>query len=873
MSLTTKQKHDLKKFVKELEQYRGSHTELVSVYVPAGYEMNKIINHLNQEQGTAGNIKSSSTRKNVVDALEKMIQHLKIYKKTPEHGLAVFSGNIASQEGRSDVRVWSIEPPILLKTRTYRCDKEFVLDLLRDMMEVKEVYGLIVVDRRDANIALLKGKTIVPLTKTHSHVPGKQRAGGQCIVKDSSVQLHDGLIPKIEKLHNPHIVKSISINKDLSIVDSNITDKWNVKKDRVYKITTRNPRLELESSKEHVFFVATSKGIIEKRAVELKEGDYAIMPEMIDVRGEVQKIDSKKYYNSFGITEQGQKLLKQKRLENGLLQRELASKTRLTQTTISSYEKGKIHINSSILKRVCAELDINFEKFLEKYTSPYLYRNINLPNRLNEELAQFVGYCLGDGSIEKDRITFFEQNKQVALYYQKKFDRFFKIKSRHRFRESKNYHQIRFTSRPLVRLIKNEFPEIKKSSDSEIPEKVLKSEDKIVAAFLRGLFDAEGYVHVKRGIGFGINNKRLAQQIQLILLRFSILSSLHEYDNRANKYSNNPRFTIDITEKKSLRLFKVYIGFSFNEKNKRLEILINKKSNRGYNRQIIFPGTKIRNIIEQAGYNLQLFPKVSDFFRDNRLMSKEVFKESILSNIKNKKLYDKLKRIYDFPILPVKINKIEKINRSAEMIDISVKNRNFIANGIIVHNSAPRFARIREGAIKDHYKKVAEHVKKDFLENKNLKGIIVGGPGPSKYDFVEGEFVTNELKKKIIAIKDLSYTGEFGLQELVDKSQDVLAKEEIADEKKVMAKFFEMLAKTPDKTSYGEKEVMKSLEMGVVDTLLLSEELEDSRIEKFEKVAEKFKTIVKIISTETREGVQLKELGKVAAILRYEVQG
>src|SRR3989339_713779 len=179
MSLTESQRFHLKKFIKELENYRGRHTELVSVYIPQDYDMNKVINHLAQEQGTASNIKSSATRKNVTDALERMIQHLRLFKKTPPNGLVVFSGNVAEREGTQDFMVWSIEPPIPLKTRIYRCDKEFVLDILRDMLEAKEVYGLVVMDRRDANIALLKGKTIIPIVKTHSEVPGKFKAGGQ----------------------------------------------------------------------------------------------------------------------------------------------------------------------------------------------------------------------------------------------------------------------------------------------------------------------------------------------------------------------------------------------------------------------------------------------------------------------------------------------------------------------------------------------------------------------------------------------------------------------------------------------------------------------------------------------------------------------
>src|SRR3989344_3456653 len=183
MALTEIQRFHLKKTLKELENRKARHTELITVYIPRGYDMNKIIGHLAQEQGTASNIKSTSTRKNVISALERMIQHLRLFKRTPENGLAVFSGNVAEREGQEDFKVWSVEPTTPLKTRIYRCDKEFVLDLLRDMLETKEVYGLVIVDRRDANVAYLKGKTIIPILKTHSEVPGKTKAGGQSSVR------------------------------------------------------------------------------------------------------------------------------------------------------------------------------------------------------------------------------------------------------------------------------------------------------------------------------------------------------------------------------------------------------------------------------------------------------------------------------------------------------------------------------------------------------------------------------------------------------------------------------------------------------------------------------------------------------------------
>lgn len=363
MAISTIQKFELKKFIKELSRYKGRHTELVSVYVPQGYDLNKVIAHLLQEQGTASNIKSASTRKNVVDALERMVYHLRTVKRTPDNGLAAFSGNVAEREGMSDVKVWSIEPPAPLKIRIYRCDKEFVLEPLDTMLEHREVFGLVVIDRRDASLAFLKGKSIIPLAKTHSEVPGKFKAGGQ---------------------------------------------------------------------------------------------------------------------------------------------------------------------------------------------------------------------------------------------------------------------------------------------------------------------------------------------------------------------------------------------------------------------------------------------------------------------------------------------------------------------------SSMRFHRLIEGAAKAHFRKVADYMKEQFLGLKELKGIIVGGPGPTKYEFIETGQIATELKNKIIAVKDISYTDEFGLNELVEKSQDVLAKEEIAAEKEIMQRFFGMLAKQQDIVSYGEDEVMRLLKMGAVDVLLVSEQLEEEKINAFEQEAKKMGTNMEIISTETPEGVQLRDMGKVAAILRYK---
>lgn len=173
------EKLQLERLVEELESYRGRHTELITVYVPAGYSILLSSKQVDSEAGTAANIKSKSTRENVIEALGKISRHLKQFKQTPKNGLAVFCGNVSKEEGKPDIKLWSIEPPSPINMKTYRCDQKFVVDPLKELLETQEVYGLIVMDRREATIGVLEGKHVRKLKHMTSAVPGKMKAGGQ----------------------------------------------------------------------------------------------------------------------------------------------------------------------------------------------------------------------------------------------------------------------------------------------------------------------------------------------------------------------------------------------------------------------------------------------------------------------------------------------------------------------------------------------------------------------------------------------------------------------------------------------------------------------------------------------------------------------
>ena len=76
-------------------------------------------------------------------------------------------------------------------------------------------------------------------------------------------------------------------------------------------------------------------------------------------------------------------------------------------------------------------------------------------------------------------------------------------------------------------------------------------------------------------------------------------------------------------------------------------------------------------------------------------------------------------------------------------------------------------------------------------------------------------------------------------KELVTTASGTMSDLRISKEKKIMKRFLKEVTKTEGSLAiYGEKHIRKALEMGVVETLLLSENLRRYRVKLKEKEAE-----------------------------------
>jgi peptide chain release factor subunit 1 len=186
-----RQKYEFRKVIEELKDYRGSGTQLVTIYVPPDRLISDVVAHVTQEHSEASNIKSKQTRTNVQDALKSIKDRLKYYDtKPPENGMVLFSGAIDTGGGRSDMITRVLEsPPQPIQSFRYHCDSEFLTEPLEEMLADKGLFGLIVLDRREANVGWLRGKRVDPVKSATSLVPGKQRKGGQSAQRFARLRL------------------------------------------------------------------------------------------------------------------------------------------------------------------------------------------------------------------------------------------------------------------------------------------------------------------------------------------------------------------------------------------------------------------------------------------------------------------------------------------------------------------------------------------------------------------------------------------------------------------------------------------------------------------------------------------------------------
>ncbi|MCS7097371.1 MAG: mRNA surveillance protein pelota [Candidatus Methanomethyliaceae archaeon] len=162
------------------------------------------------------------------------------------------------------------------------------------------------------------------------------------------------------------------------------------------------------------------------------------------------------------------------------------------------------------------------------------------------------------------------------------------------------------------------------------------------------------------------------------------------------------------------------------------------------------------------------------------------------------------------------------------------------------------------------------------LAEREKAKIIIGGPGFTKNDLYS--LLKNMNVVLDVVLEDASSVGPSGVREIIKRGalSKIFKESLIIRDSKLIDELLLRLAKKPSMVAYGLDDVKKAIEKGAVMSLLISEKIFKSAnpeqrliLEEMCKNVEKYGGKIYFIGSEHEKGIQLLNLGGIAALLRF----
>jgi len=313
-------------------------------------------------------------------------------------------------------------------------------------------------------------------------------------------------------------------------------------------------------------------------------------------------------------------------------------------------------------------------------------KQIRLPKKMSQELAELLGIYMADGCISGNRLIFAVEDKdiQVKQRIAELMSGLFDIKT-HREEQKPDDKSICmvFHSKILAKYF--ELARWTKSSAAEafVPRHIFESSVESARAFVRGLFEGDGDVHIDGYPRLYSISERLIKEVQQLLFGIGIVSTYHKYARTGNSYGKNPICHLHIIQELSIEEFKTKIGFISDRKN--AKIRSKPKANEPFD---VIPNQHqfIRELYRKSGVNRTLYRSIQHFV-DTKTSQRN------LTRKKATELLEKFTQLQDPRLQKLASNeyfyaRVAEINKTkAHTADISVPvSEHFVANSILVHN-------------------------------------------------------------------------------------------------------------------------------------------------------------------------------------------
>jgi DNA topoisomerase-1 len=261
-----------------------------------------------------------------------------------------------------------------------------------------------------------------------------------------------------------------------------------------------------------------------------------------------------------------------------------------------------------------------------------------------------------------------------------------------------------------------------KAGKLDFPNLILKQPDSLVLAFIAGFFDGDGSASITKGmpvISIGSRSKLFLKKLKLTLLTFGISSYLH---------SNSIRIYLDDARRfhKTVRKFVLV-------KKRELDSCTKMKNVRS-SKTVLLPSKNIKLKLSEFGLSLQdVAAKVGRI----RYTTRSGYDRCYLFT---KKKLSKLSSILQDPLLGAlgngdvtwkKVKRIVRRKCNVPLYDLTTSCKNFIGNGVILHNCDPAHPSIyptgeKPGKLAEQQKKLYDLIVRRFLSVFGKPALVEG---------------------------------------------------------------------------------------------------------------------------------------------------
>jgi len=520
-----------------------------------------------------------------------------------------------------------------------------------------------------------------------------------------------GVVHKIPK--NGVYVLSFSENGKISKAKIIALSKTKVKKQYEIQLSTGE---KVVCSSITKFLRIGNDGVKWVSAEELKEGDYVLAPKKIPLENSIQKLDLKKLKerekwilkvekSSLPAAIFGRRFIKLSELvkwENNeifvnelkkpyqkialilskmkeIRKEELEKKLNVTRKALNNSlrklkKMGILSIKEGVVRLECAKsfniLGIAYKSDGKIYPIKEKFF-IKLPEFLDEKLARLLGYIISEGHLYNHALNV---SGEVAEECENLIEECFKVKCKMKQTHVKMLYTY---SKPIVKFLSEYFgiPIGKKSHEVEVPKEIFNSPENVRAAFLAGLLEGEGYVSNSQ-ISFYTSSEKLAMGIASLLYSLEIPARIKIY----NLYAIQPFGGYEV-----FKTFVEKIGRYVEIPQKRLK-LKNLLERKKLVSSIVWPiKEKLFEIRKGYGNKYSYLSPNVDLHINSNVLGYFI---KALEGIENE-FISELKKISVSEAIPVKVERIGRVDEEIEMYDLTTETSNFIVGHapVIVHNT------------------------------------------------------------------------------------------------------------------------------------------------------------------------------------------